>query len=66
MDPLLAATDRVLASSDTAFFMLFGLFVAATLVLSVITVRWAIRRDRAGRAAWRARQQGDAPVDPAP
>jgi hypothetical protein len=66
MDPLLVTTARVLASSDTAFFTLFGFFVAATLVLSVITLRWAIRRDKAGRAAWRARQQGDTPVDPAP
>jgi hypothetical protein len=66
MDPLLAATSRALASSDTAFFTLFGIFVVATLVLSVITLRWAIRRDKAGRAAWRARQQGDDPLDSTP
>jgi hypothetical protein len=46
----------LLASSDVTFFVLFGVFVAALVVLCVIVLRWAIRRDSAGRAAWRARQ----------
>jgi hypothetical protein len=50
--PLLAP----LLASDVAFAVLFGAFVAAFVVLCVIVLRWALRRDSAGRAAWRARQ----------
>jgi hypothetical protein len=32
-----------------AFALVFGLFVAATVVLIVLTVRWAIQRDRLKR-----------------
>ncbi|MGH9093496.1 MAG: hypothetical protein ACRDZR_19250, partial [Acidimicrobiales bacterium] len=53
------------AGADAAFFVVFGAFAAALVVLSVITMRWAVRRDRAGRAAWLARRgragPGDAP-----
>jgi uncharacterized membrane protein YccC len=45
------------ASSSVAFGVIFGIFVAALLVLIVIVVLWALRRDRAGRALWRQRQQ---------
>jgi hypothetical protein len=34
----------------------FGVFLAAFVVLAVVTVRWAVRRDRAGRAEWVRRQ----------
>ncbi len=62
LEPLLA--------SDVTFFVLFGIFVAAFVVLCVIVLRWAIRRDSAGRAAWRARQlerqQGAGDTEPPP
>jgi hypothetical protein len=64
MDAFLAITDPIVAASNAAFFTLFGIFVVATFVLSFITVRWAIRRDRVGRAAWRERQQGGGPANP--
>jgi hypothetical protein len=32
------------------FIAVFSFFVLAVVVLSVLTVRWAIRRDREGRA----------------
>jgi ABC-type branched-subunit amino acid transport system permease subunit len=46
-----------LLASNTAFAVIFGIFVVALLVLIVIVLTWAIRRDRAGRAAWAVRQQ---------
>jgi hypothetical protein len=45
-----------LAASNAAFFTLFGVFVAAMLVLIFLTLRFVIRRDRAGRKAWLERQ----------
>jgi hypothetical protein len=33
------------------FIAVFSFFVLAVVVLSVLTVRWAIRRDREGRSA---------------
>jgi hypothetical protein len=33
------------------FIAVFSIFIAATLVLVVLTMRWAIRRDRERRAA---------------
>ncbi len=55
--PLVAGTAAVQVGADVAFFTVFGLFVTAFLVLSVITVRWAIRRDRSGRDEWLERRQ---------
>jgi len=34
------------------FIAVFSVFVVAIVVLIVMTIRWAIKRDRAGRAAW--------------
>ncbi len=56
----------VLASAgNTAFFVIFGIFVVAMLTLVVIVILWAVRNDIAGRKAWRARQQerGQPPRD---
>ena len=47
----------LLLASNTAFIVVFGVFVAALVAMVVITVTWAWRRDRAGRAAWRRRQR---------
>jgi membrane protein implicated in regulation of membrane protease activity len=37
------------------FWLVFGLFIAATLVWAVLTVRWAVRRNRELK-----KSQGDA------
>jgi hypothetical protein len=55
-----------LAANDAAFAVLFSIFILAMLVMIVITLRWTIRRDRAGRAAWRARREGESPPTPGP
>lgn len=47
-----------LLAADAAFDVVFGVFLVAFAVLVVVTVRWAVRRDRAGRAEWLRRQQG--------
>jgi hypothetical protein len=52
------------SAGNTAFFVIFGIFVVALLALVVITIMWAVRHDMAGRKAWRARQQ--ARVQPPP
>jgi hypothetical protein len=70
---LLLLRPQPLLASDTAFAVVFGIFVVAMLTMIVIVLRWAIRRDRTGRAAWRQRQQegstaaeGDAPPNARP
>jgi hypothetical protein len=35
---------------NTAFFIVFGLFVVAMVGLAVTAVRWGIRRDRVARS----------------
>jgi hypothetical protein len=47
----------MIQAADAAFFVVFGGFVAAFAVLTVITLRWAIRRDRQGREDWLQRRQ---------
>ncbi|HUZ08610.1 MAG TPA: hypothetical protein VMU76_00360 [Acidimicrobiales bacterium] len=42
-------------ASEVAFGIVFGVFVVAIAVLAVVTVTWAVRRDRPGREAWRRR-----------
>ncbi len=42
--------DLAAAGAPVAFYAVFGVFVAAFGVLAAVTVRWAVRRDRAGRA----------------
>jgi hypothetical protein len=51
---------------NVGFVAFFGLFVVAFVVLSFITVRWAIRHDRAGRAAWLERRRGESPPQQPP
>jgi hypothetical protein len=70
---LLLSHPRPLLASDVAFTVLFGIFIVALLVMIVITLTWAIRRDKQGRVAWRQRQQertsaaeGDVPPAPRP
>jgi hypothetical protein len=43
-------------ASDTAFVVVFGVFIVALVILVAVTVRWAVRHDRSGWRAWRARQ----------
>lgn len=40
---------------SAAFDVVFGIFVAAILILGVVAVRWAVRRDRLARAQQAAR-----------
>jgi hypothetical protein len=52
------APALLLASAgNTAFFVIFGVFVVAMIALAVIVIMWAVRHDLAGRQAWRARQE---------
>jgi hypothetical protein len=44
-------------ASNAPFYILFGIFIVALLILVVVVLTWAIRRDRAGRAAWLKRRQ---------
>lgn len=41
---------------NVAFVVVFGAFAVAFVVLTVITLTWAVRRDRAGRAQWVSRR----------
>jgi len=45
------------SATNTAFYVIFGVFVAAMVVLIVIIMVWAVRHDVAGRRAWRERQE---------
>jgi hypothetical protein len=47
----------MILAADATFYAVFGVFVAAFVVLVVVTVRWAVSRDRVGRAEWVRRQQ---------
>ncbi len=51
-----------------AFDVLFGVFVAAIVVLAFLAVRWGVRRDRVARALQSQRPAadppGEAPVAP--
>jgi len=50
---------------SAAFDVVFGVFVALVLGLSVVAVRWGVRRDRATRAEQAARaEQAPAGVPP--
>lgn len=53
------------AAADAAFYAVFAVFVAAFAVLAAVSIRWAVRRDRAGRSEWvrrqQAREEGDQP-----
>lgn len=44
-------------AADAAFVAVFSVFVVAFVVLTVITLTWAVRRDRVGRRAWLERQR---------
>jgi hypothetical protein len=55
-----AAALLAASAGNTAFYAIFGVFVAAMLVLVVIIIVWAVRHDVAGRRAWRERQEARA------
>ena len=52
------ALDLVAPATNTAFAVVFGVFVVAMVVLIVLIIVWAVRHDVAGRRAWRARREG--------
>ena len=49
---------------SAAFDVVFGIFVAAILVLGVVAVRWALRRDRLARAQQARQAQRSEPPGP--
>ncbi len=53
------ALGTLASAGNTAFYAIFGVFVAAMLVLVVIIIVWAVRHDVAGRRAWRERHEAD-------
>lgn len=62
--PNAPGAGAMLASgSDTLFGVVFGVFVVALLVLFVIVIVWAVRRDRAARADWARRYREGPRVD---
>ena len=63
----MALDAAVPATSNLIFGVVFGLFVVVFLVLVVITLRWAVRRDRQGRIEWERRHQAaGGPAGPRP
>ena len=44
-------------ATNTAFFVVFGIFVVAILVLVVLIIMWAVRHDMAGWKVWRKEQE---------
>lgn len=59
VSPSVGALGAVAATaSGAAFIVGFSIFVVGGVVLSVLTFRWAVGRDRAGRAQWLARREG--------
>jgi hypothetical protein len=52
------------SAANTAFFVIFGVFVVAMITLAVIVIMWAVRHDLAGRQAWRDRQAARAGGQP--
>jgi hypothetical protein len=55
--PAAIGPASAMVGADAAFYAVFGVFVVAFVVLVVITLRWAIRRDRVGRVQWTARRE---------
>jgi len=53
-----------LLAANVVFAVVFGAFVVALVVLAVITLTWAVRRDRVGRKAWLARRSSQLAEDP--
>ena len=54
------------SAGNTAFFVIFGIFVVAMLALVVIVIMWAVRHDMAGRKDWRIRQESRVQPPPDP
>jgi hypothetical protein len=59
---LRSVTLQPAMATNVGFDITFGLFVLAWLILAFVTIRWAVRHDRAGFSAWRRRQAGAAPT----
>jgi len=50
----------LLVAANTAFYIVFSIFVVAFVGLFVYIAIWAIRRDREGRRQWLDEQTGSA------
>ena len=57
---VMLGTGVLAVGGGAAFVVVFGVFLAALVVLAVVTLRWAVRRDRKGRAEWAARSSAAA------
>ncbi len=53
---VMATVFHPMLATNVGFFITFGLFVVGWLILAFLTIRWAIRHDRAGFKEWRQRQ----------
>ena len=49
--------SALVPATNTAFVVVFGVFVVAMVVLIALIIVWAVRHDVAGRRAWRARHE---------
>ncbi len=54
---MVAALVPPMLATNTAFYVVFGIFVVAFVVLVVLTIRWAVRHDMAGWKVWRKEQE---------
>jgi hypothetical protein len=54
---MVAALVSPMLATNTAFAVVFGVFVVAFVVLIVLTIRWAVRHDMAGWKIWRKEQE---------
>ena len=52
-------TSSLLASGNTAFAIVFSIFVVLTLVLLVLTIRFIVARARVDKAAWLAEREAE-------
>jgi len=46
-----------LLATNPAFYVIFGAFVVAMVILIALIIRWAIRHDMAGWKTWRKEQE---------
>jgi hypothetical protein len=55
----------IATAANPAFYVVFSVFVLALVALTVVSVRWAVRRDRTGRVAWEERRRARTEAPPA-
>jgi uncharacterized membrane protein len=58
-EPILEDVGEPLIAGVTAFAVVFGIFVVATVALAIYVAVWAIRRDAKGRQEWERQQRSE-------